>query len=155
MTTTGRISDVARLSKPFRLRLEKLMGMLAYEGIPLLIYETIRSPARQAVLWSKGRGNVDAVDHGRTVTNAQPYESAHQYGLGADLVFHVNMAWTWKAPAPGMWERMVELAEACGLESLAPREMPHVQWPGFHWEKRTRGPYETAGWLEWLGEPVA
>jgi peptidoglycan LD-endopeptidase CwlK len=150
-TIPGRISDVTLLKKPFRLRLEALLGMLCHEAIPIIVFESIRSPVRQEALYARGR-DPSGVDYGRTVTKARAYESAHQYGLGADLVFHLDGGWTWKEPERGMWDRMVELAEACKLESLAPREMPHVQWPGFHAGIRPVGPADTAGWLTWLGE---
>lgn len=147
----GRISDPALLRKVFRTRLEVLMGRFSYEGIPLLVFETIRSPMRQAALYEKGR-NPGTVDYGRTVTRARPYESAHQYGLAADVVFHESGVWTWEEPAPGMWARAVELAGLCQLESLAPLESPHVQWPGFKATNRVKGPTETESWLTWLGD---
>lgn len=149
---SGCITDLTLLRGEFRTPLAALTDMLARENIPLRVHESIRSPARQAKLYAIGR-NPEEVGYGRTVTRAHPYESAHQFGLAVDLVFHVNGKWTWDEPEWGLWDRMAQLARVAGLEVLS-FERPHVQMPGFDHDRkgRPRGPAYTDGWLTWLGE---
>jgi len=144
------IHDMTLLRKPFREQVEALLGMLAKENIPLAVYETVRSPLRQSLLYAVGR--VETEPHfGRTITRARPYESAHQFGLAVDLVFRINGKWTWEEPEWGLWDRMQELAKAAELETLS-FEKPHVQIPNFDHDRATmaRGPTYVTGWLEWV-----
>ncbi len=122
------IHDLTLLRVPFRERLEDLLGMLAKEAIPLAVYESVRCPIRQSRLYLIGR-NPLATGFGRTVTGAEAYESAHQYGLAADLVFRVNGKPKWEEPEWGLWARYGELAKAAGLQTLR-KEKPHVQMDG-------------------------
>lgn len=143
------IRDMALLRKPFREQVEALLGMLAKEAIDLQVYETVRSPLRQSLLYAVGR--VETEPHfGRTVTGARPYESAHQFGLAVDFAFHPGK-WSWIEPEFGLWARMHELAKVAELETLR-KEQPHVQIPNFDHDKATmtRGPTYVTGWLEWV-----
>lgn len=156
---SGRISDVNLLDPWLLGRLGELMAGLAREKIPLGIYETARSPARQAELYAIGR-DPEAAGFGRTVTGALPWHSAHQFGLGLDLAFRFAARWTWDPPEEGMWDRMQELAATVGLEPVRDRrgrikEWSHVQLAGFATGQLPHGPNETGAWLEWLRERVA
>src|SRR5437870_1461312 len=105
-----RISSLDHLDANFRNSLNQLLAALQAESIPLQPFETIRSPSRQSDLYQKGR-NPSASDYGRTVTRAQAYQSAHQFGLACDLVFRLDTGvWTWDEPHPGQWARLGELA---------------------------------------------
>jgi peptidoglycan L-alanyl-D-glutamate endopeptidase CwlK len=149
-----RRAELSLLRPDFRTALVGLMERLDEQQIPLAPFETIRSPGRQAELYGRGR-NPDAADYGRTVTRAQAYQSAHQYGLGADLVFRLaNGVWTWDEPQRGMWDVYTRLAKSCGLETLS-FERPHVQIASFDWRHLTPGPMDEAGWLDWLAQPEA
>lgn len=148
-----RRSDLALLRPAFYAPLTALLRELEAHQIPLAVFETIRSPGRQADLYLRGR-DPGASDYGRTVTRAQAYQSAHQYGLGADLVFRLSSGvWTWDEPERGMWDTFTRLAKSAGLETLS-FERPHVQIAGFDWRKLDRGPLDDAGWLSWLAQQV-
>lgn len=133
----------------FELRVRLLMQRLAEAEIPLRLYETARSPWRQAVLYARGRTSA-----GKKVTNAKAWQSFHQFGLAADFVFYVDGKWTWLEPKAGQWKRYHELAKGVGLDVLS-SEMPHVQFP---WSMRDleRGHYpvggETSTWLRFFTE---
>lgn len=155
----GRISDPNMLDPEFREKVELVLHAMQLAGIPLLLYESIRSPLRQEELYDRGRVDT-AADYGRTVTDARAYQSAHQFGAGADLVFFTKGRWTWEEPEDGMWEAMHKSAKVWGLMTLKDRrgrvkEWPHVQVAGFDWRQHARGPADTAGWLMWLGDRVA
>jgi peptidoglycan LD-endopeptidase CwlK len=147
--TAARLADLDLLEREFRGRLAWLLVALRAEGVPLEVFETARSPERQAELYARGR-DPDAVDYGRTVTRAMPWQSAHQFGLAADLVFKVAGRWTWSEPGPHMWSRLPDLAHKAGLVTLS-FEMPHVQ--GIYeagLRQLERGPNDTEAWLAWL-----
>jgi peptidoglycan LD-endopeptidase CwlK len=153
--TAPRLAELELLERETRGRVSWLVVACRAEGIPVEVFETGRSPDRQAELYARGR-DPDAVDYGRTVTRAMPWHPAHQYGLAADLVFRVGGRWTWYEPGPDMWTRMHALAEGAGLHVLRDQrgrviEMPHVEVAGFNWAHQTvRGPNETEAWLAWL-----
>lgn len=147
-------SDLTLLDAELLDKLGTLMIGLRTDGLLLEVYETARSPNRQAELYAIGR-DPELAHYGRTVTGSLPYHSAHQYGLGVDLVFRVNGAWTWEEPAKGQWDRMHVLARHCGLTGLYNKrgeliEMPHLQLPGFHPDKVAPGPNQDDQWLAWL-----
>lgn len=140
------------LRPDFRWALDGLLQRLGELKIPLAVFESIRSPGRQDQLYLRGRDPA-AQDYGRTVTRAQAYQSAHQFGLGADLVFRRDTGvWTWDEPERGMWDLYARLAKSCGLETLS-FERPHIQIAGFDWRKLPTGPRDDAGWLAWLAQP--
>jgi hypothetical protein len=102
-------------------------------GVRPLVWETIRTNARQRFLYGFGR----RYDDGRgIVTYSQDAdETWHGYGLAADVI-HPTLYWN----APESWWRTVErLAEQYGLTSgrdwdkndATPErfvDSPHVQW---------------------------
>jgi peptidoglycan L-alanyl-D-glutamate endopeptidase CwlK len=144
----SRIDSTALLVPAFARKLEAVLAQLAEEGIPLAVFETARFPSRQLDLYRRGR-DPDAPDFGRTVTRAQPYESAHQWGYAADLVFHVGGRWSWEEPEAGMWQRMHRMAVRQGLTPLD-FEQPHVQLAGWRLIPEESGPRDDAGWMRWL-----
>lgn len=147
---SGRINGISLLDPTFGNCLYRLMQDLHMRGSSLHVFETIRSPERQMELYAKGRDPM-AVDFGRTVTNAKAYQSAHQYGLGADVVFNVGGVWTWERPPGQSWVMLAERAPLYGLETLS-FERPHVQIAGFDWKKLAPGPGDASGWMQWLAE---
>lgn len=147
-----RISDGSLLDPQFRKRLDAVLDELHAKQIPLQVFETVRAPSRQEALYARGR-DPNAVDFGRKVTNARAYQSAHQYGLAADLVFLVDGKWSWEPP-PRMasaWSVYHTIAEAHGLKPLT-FEKPHVEMRGFSWRDMDPGPEETRAWLQWLAK---
>lgn len=121
----ARISDPSLLHPAFRRPLLALLTECSTAGIPLHIYETVRSPNRQAELYAYGRG---LGSPGRFKTHAHAWDSLHQYAVAADLVFFVNDAWTWEEPRPGMWADYTMRAARFGLRTLS-FERPHVELP--------------------------
>jgi peptidoglycan LD-endopeptidase CwlK len=97
----------------------------------------LRTFEEQAALYAQGRSKP-----GNIVTNAQPGDSFHSYGLAVDLVLD-GMAkkpgaqWSWdtradlNADGRNDWMQMGQIAESCGLEwggrwKRLP-DLPHIQ----------------------------
>ncbi len=147
----SRIVDIAPLHATFRTRVNRVITELGREGIPLRLYETVRTPWRQAELYARGR----SVPGTTKATNAKAWRSFHQYGLAVDMVFNVGGQWTWSEPAPGMWERYQEIARKFGLNVLS-FEKPHVELP-WSIDDARRGLYPPDGgteWEAWLGAQI-
>ncbi len=144
------LSSLELLHPELQDKLGVLMQAVQADGLPMMVYETIRSPGRQAQLYTIGR-TPGAAHFGRTVTRAQPWQSPHQYGLAADVVFQVAGRPTWDEPRKGQWDHFTILAHKAGLVTLS-FEKPHVQLPGFHPDLLPKGPQRTEEWLEWLRE---
>jgi peptidoglycan LD-endopeptidase CwlK len=154
-------ADLLRIATPdslhleTRIRVEALVAALRAEQIPLAVYESVRTPTRQANLYARGRVPGQG-ELGKTVTRAKAWQSLHQFGLAVDMVFRSGAAWSWVAPRPGQWERYHELARAQGLEPLS-FEKPHVQLAGLDLEELRRGVYPTGGgdaWEQWLNRQI-
>lgn len=133
----SRLSDPSLLNPTFGDRLFRLQ--LKLQGTGLAIFETARSPERQTEL------------KGQRVSRANAYQSAHQYGLAVDLVFHDEGKWAWPDIEDPRWEPIRAHASSCGLETLS-FERPHVQLAGFDWRQLAAGPMDTPGWMAWLNE---
>src|SRR5690606_17709901 len=101
-------------------------------------FETMRTPERQTSMYEQGRLRPGAV-----VTNAQAWQSWHQYGVATDLVFdgdpRAGVQWDWVKgygrPDLGQWQDLGRIMMEEGLEWLgAPGsrfpEMPHFQLTG-------------------------
>ena len=143
-----RHTDVSLLHPAYRDKSLQLESRLISAGIPLRRYEGVRAPTRQAELYARGR----TIPGTKKVTKAMAWESMHQYGLAEDWVFIVGGKWTWEEPAPGMWQRFHEMAQALDLEPLS-FEMPHVQLRGSSISHLKRGVYPVGGdasWEAWL-----
>jgi hypothetical protein len=83
-----------------------------------MVFETYRSPMRQAELMAKGR-----------VTKAPPWSSAHQFGLAADFAgVDVDGKWTW-ALSNDELDFLKERAEEYGLMVPMAWDPCHVQSP--------------------------
>lgn len=91
-----------------------------------MVFETLRTPERQAFLYGFGRD----YDDGRgIVTNAQTsLYSFHGFGLAVDIVEKDGTPWD--AP-PGFWENIGRVAKKHGLSwggDWKKPDRPHVQW---------------------------
>jgi peptidoglycan L-alanyl-D-glutamate endopeptidase CwlK len=101
------------------------------EGIDLLVTSTYRDHESQAALYAQGR-----TTNGARVTNAKPGQSWHNWKCALDVVPLRNGKPVWGttlAPDKALWERVIAIGEACGLESLARSsfpEMAHFQYRG-------------------------
>lgn len=112
--------STALLFPPFAARVAAGLAEARAAGLDLHVFEAWRSPARQAELYAAGRTKA-----GPKVTNAEPWESWHQYGLAVDLAFGGPGRWHWK----GDWAVARAIMVNAGLRSLAPLEQAHVEWP--------------------------
>lgn len=92
---------------------------LREQKISVRIVEVVRSPIRQAQLYSQGRHS-----KGPIVTHARPGESAHQWGLAVDV-----------EPIPltmRNWKLLRHTASRLGFGLLGewdPGHLQHPQWP--------------------------
>ncbi len=75
--------------------------------IPIRVYETFRSPRRQACLYAKG------------ISGTRPWRSLHQYGLAVDFGLYIDGEFSWPTSrgVQPFWERLREIGEFYGLET--------------------------------------
>lgn len=120
-----RLRGMAQLHPRFRAALAGLLQKAAAEDRPFKLFEAFRTPERQQWLFEQGRTRPGSI-----VTQAEPWQSFHQYGLGADLVLFINGQWTWSdaGPLAEHWNSLPLLAQEFGLRTLK-WEAPHVEWP--------------------------
>lgn len=133
---------------------QKLIPSITELGLPLHVFESFRTPFRQADLYASGR-----VTDGPKRTNAMPWRSFHQYGLAVDFVFKTpDGAWTWSekdANCVDGWSHFTALCSSVGLRTLS-FERPHVEYP-WDMKKLTVGDYPPGGddrWMESMEEQV-
>ena len=103
------------------------MSDLKTANVPMKIFESFRSPERQAFLFSKGRFPPNKSM--AKVTKADAWHSYHQYGLAVDMVIDHpdhSMWETGNSTVDAWWAKYHELADKNGLEPLS-WELPHVQ----------------------------
>lgn len=82
-------------------------------------FETYRSPMRQLQLY-------ESVPQ---VTKAQPWQSAHQFGLAVDFVPFINGMWSWADHEP--WDVLARHALKHGLRVPIAWDKAHVEHPAF------------------------
>lgn len=101
-------------------------------GIDLLVTCTRRSLTEQAALYAQGR-----TTPGRIVTNAQPGQSAHNYGCAIDVVPIVNGKPVWDFhPDIDPWLTVGRLGQEVGFQWLGAPGSPffegaHFQLPNW------------------------
>lgn len=114
--------------------LEKLHSLLeacAVVGADYLATDGFRSEGQQSKLYFQGR-----TDAGKKVTNARPWQSAHNYGLAVDFCRVLghgehDRVISWE---PQDYETLGEQAEHLGLiwgGRFHDPDRPHVEWPGY------------------------
>lgn len=146
VSPTKRSTDLSRLHPDVRKRVKAIEKQLADEKIPMRVFEAYREPERQAHLYAKGR-----TSSGNKVTNAEPWESYHQYGMAADFVRFENGKWNWNDKTTAQkrqWDRFHEIARENGLEPLS-WERPHVQLIGTSFAQLMHGDYPSDGDDTW------
>ncbi len=150
-----RYTSLELIHPKVREKVVSLIDDLAAEDIPMKIFESYRSPERQQKLHDQGRRGPDA--HKPIVSNAEPWESYHQYGLAVDMVIDkagVNPWETGTAETRAWWKRYHELAEKNGLEPLS-FELPHVQLKGIRASQLLSGEEPGDGDQSWEENFVA
>ncbi|MBY6005026.1 D-alanyl-D-alanine carboxypeptidase family protein [Salipiger bermudensis] len=141
-----RFNDLTHLHPAVRKRVSGVQRQLDAENIPMKVFEAFRTPQRQAKLFAQGRTAT-----GKKVTNANAWESYHQYGLAADFVRFENNKWNWSADTAQQrreWDRFHKIAISNGLEPLN-WELPHVQMIGITLTELMNGDYPNGGDQSW------
>jgi peptidoglycan L-alanyl-D-glutamate endopeptidase CwlK len=137
--------DLTLLHPTLRNTVAELIHQLNLLEFPFRLFEGYRTPQRQAYLYSQGR-----TLPGKKVTQAQPWNSYHQYGMAADIVLFLDGKWTWDQTGSlgDMWAQFHQLAHNAGLE-LLDFEQPHVQLAGYELSKLHAGSFPGAGDTGW------
>lgn len=122
--TDQRNANLDLLLPAFRSRLTMGVAQARKAGLDVYVFEAWRSPVRQTELYAEGRQVPGGI-----VTDAPAWESWHQFGVAADLVFGGPGKWTWE----GDYGRLGPILEAQGLEWYgAPgakfHELPHFEF---------------------------
>lgn len=133
-----RQSSLGTLAPSFRDRLERGLATARRDGLQVHVFESTRTPERQAWLYGQGRSRP-----GLIVTNAPAGLSWHEYAVAVDLVFDGDakpgVQWDWDGDfvggKRGDYQRLGAILRAAGLEWLgAPGssfpEMAHFQMTG-------------------------
>lgn len=106
-----------------------LMGAEIATGYKWVITSGRRTMAEQQKLYNQGR-----TAPGDIVTNAKPGQSAHNFGLAADLAPMKDGKIWWNAPK-SVWKQMADTARGLGLTSgyyfKTIFDAPHVEHPSW------------------------
>ena len=95
------------------------------EGLGICIVSGLRTYPEQAALYAQGR-----TKPGKIVTNAEPGESYHNFGLAFDFAVMKNGSLVWNPDHPD-WKRFVRLGKEAGFDWggdwTSFRDYPHLQ----------------------------
>ncbi len=104
-----------------------LMGAEIATGVTWVITSGRRTMKEQESLYAQGR-----TKKGNIVTNAKPGQSAHNFGMAADLAPLKDGKIWWNAP-DSIWKQMADIAKQIGLVSgyyfKSIHDAPHVEHP--------------------------
>lgn len=123
--------DTAQLYPPFLMKLEAVLDAAMLQGRAYWVIEGYRSYARSDELYEQGRSKP-----GPRVTNAKAGQSAHNFGIAADLVLdgYIDRAGLQPDYRPASYDLLGHLCPAHGLVwggSWKFKDLPHVQLPDF------------------------
>lgn len=103
------------------------------QGMPIAIFEGLRTFERQQELYNKGRDSSGKViNESLVVTKAPPGSSLHNYGLAVDVVFdsdQVKPGWQWSWDDKYPWKKLADLSITFGLE------------PAYYWKSMPESPH--------------
>ncbi len=136
---------ISQLSQPFQSAAIYLLHLIKAEGLPFVVFETLRDEATQEAYFKRG------------VTKAKFGQSAHNFGLAMDLILDTKKIdvrrreWkgkkypdAWDTETPAAVDAWVALGDLCFDLQL--------EWGG-HWKKSgstpvkmTNGDEITLGW---------
>jgi peptidoglycan L-alanyl-D-glutamate endopeptidase CwlK len=112
---------------------ENMVADCKRHGIDIMITSTYRDNESQAALYAIARTAPGA----RTVTNAKPGQSFHNYRCAFDVVPIVNGKPFWDTKSKegiAFWNKIGAIGEACGLEWAGRwvtfKEFAHFQYTG-------------------------
>jgi hypothetical protein len=112
--------DIDHLHPSMAARVRHLQKRIDREGLPFRVFETYRTPDRQAQLHTEGN------------TKAGPFHSAHQFGLSADFaVFNARGDWNWPSMEDPIWDRLHALAYEVNLTAPISWDPGHISWPAW------------------------
>ncbi len=114
------------LHPEFKFKLVEVINRLEERGHRFQVLETLRSEARQNALYEQGR---NPEKPGAIVTSARANESAHQFGLAADLAPIINGAVSLDTSNPAT----LKAFEALGHEAQAQGLVWGGQWKMLDW----------------------
>lgn len=110
---------------------ERLMEIMAAQGMPIWIVEGFRTAKKQDDYYAKGRSKP-----GNVITNAQGLESYHQFGLAFDVAF---TKYNWNPPKWEWWTALGKEGEKLGLVwGGSFQDWGHFEWhpyPGMEWKE--------------------
>lgn len=114
------------LHERFQMAARYALQVFDEAGLEPIVTEGVRSPERQAQLYAQGR-----TSPGQIVTNARPWESAHQYGLAIDV--------TVRAGYGSAQQREVHRLFAALGFGVVTNDLPHGEHPAFRaWLRQSR-----------------
>jgi peptidoglycan LD-endopeptidase CwlK len=127
--------SVNLLYPPFLRQVSAGLDVAHGENLMAYIFEAFRSTERQTFLYAQGRINPNPI-----VTNARAGFSAHQYGIGVDLVFDGSPAdgiqWSWEGDyvdaKRGDYARLAVIKKAQGLEWLGDKNIEAAHFQNFY-----------------------
>lgn len=105
----------------FVAEVRNLLDDLKAQGYPPLIFESIRTPERQAWLYGFSREYDDG--RGEVTRAATALNGWHAYGLAVDII-HRDRGWK----AEGFFTAMRAAMPKYGLAPCMASDKPHVQW---------------------------
>lgn len=113
--------DLTVCAPQFTAAVWSLMEALVARGYPPKVFETLRTPERQAWLYGFARDYDDG--RGRVTGARTAWDGWHAYGLAADII-HRDRGWK----APAFFDAMRAALPAHGLDFCVASDWPHVQW---------------------------
>ena len=119
-----RIEDLTELTPRMQCKVAAFLVECHERDVMCYPFETYRSQERQDELYAQGRTTTGAI-----VT--WTLNSRHKQREAVDMAFGGPGKWNWN----GNWDKMIEIAKHHGLDSLAPREMAHLEDNGKEFNK--------------------
>lgn len=116
------LKGIEALYPDFRDKIKVLIKTMNDLGLPVILSEGIRTGKRQDELYAQGR-----TTPGSIVTNAKAFESYHQYGVAADIIFKIS---GWNAPESS-WKVLGSEGKKIGLVwggDWEFRDVAHFEW---------------------------
>jgi peptidoglycan L-alanyl-D-glutamate endopeptidase CwlK len=121
------VERISGLQPQVRSAVEKVLADAEKAGLDILISQGLRTFAEQQRLFDQGR-----TKPGKVVTNAEPGESYHNFGLALDFVTVVKGKAVWAVGKE--WKRFVAISKKHGFEWGGDwktfQDNPHLQLTG-------------------------
>lgn len=122
MKEPTRYTSLNLLYPPFAQEMLKGIAEANKAGIPVALFESFRSPARQEQIYAQGRSSP-----GKIVSNAKAYQSWHQYGIAADIALFDDGRWSWNFD-PKKISQFFDLDKLIWGGTFKSPDGPHYEW---------------------------